>query len=190
MVDDCLFTYYDKQMKMTPKQVLFCEHYINNGFNGHKAALAAGYSKKTARNIASENLAKHYIIDHIKKRIKELLSDTEQLTLDWLKNCIRIATADMRKAVEWDAESVEVKDSKNIDDDTAYAINEVSITRSKYGDHVGVKMESKIQALNLLGKYLNILNDNIPIQQDKKEKMSDEDRKKRIAYLLNKKDKK
>ncbi|GAA4652070.1 hypothetical protein GCM10023116_43540 [Kistimonas scapharcae] len=44
--------------KLTQKQEAFCREYIANGGNATKAALAAGYSKKTARSVGAENLTK------------------------------------------------------------------------------------------------------------------------------------
>lgn len=46
--------------KLTKKQKDFCK-YLASGLNATQAALKAGYSKKTARFIASENLTKPYI---------------------------------------------------------------------------------------------------------------------------------
>lgn len=46
---------------------IFCQEYVVD-FNGTRAAIAAGYSKKTARSTAAENLTK----PNIQRRIKEL----------------------------------------------------------------------------------------------------------------------
>jgi len=43
---------------MTIKQRLFCEAYLQNGFNATQAAITAGYSKKTAGSTGPENLEK------------------------------------------------------------------------------------------------------------------------------------
>ncbi|MBV1928622.1 MAG: terminase small subunit [Gammaproteobacteria bacterium] len=51
--------------KLTAKQQAFCETYVSNGFNATQAALSAGYSKKTAKDIACENLAKPNIAEYI-----------------------------------------------------------------------------------------------------------------------------
>lgn len=45
-------------MALKGKQKAFVDHYLANGFNATKAALAAGYSEKTARSIGQENLTK------------------------------------------------------------------------------------------------------------------------------------
>lgn len=42
---------------LIPKQQRFVEEYLV-GFNATQAAICAGYSEKTARNIGSENLTK------------------------------------------------------------------------------------------------------------------------------------
>lgn len=52
---------------LTPKQEMFCQEYIID-FNGTRAAIAAGYSEKTADVIAVENLGK----PKIKLRLEEL----------------------------------------------------------------------------------------------------------------------
>lgn len=53
------------EIKLTPKQKTFCEEYVKNGGNGTQAAITAGYSKKNANVIASENLTKPYISAYI-----------------------------------------------------------------------------------------------------------------------------
>jgi phage terminase small subunit len=47
-----------KQGNLTPKQKLFVEAYLANGCNGTQAAISAGYSARTAKQQASENLSK------------------------------------------------------------------------------------------------------------------------------------
>ena len=53
--------------KLTKKQEMFCRFYVSNGHNGDNAAVFAGYSKNTARHIASENLTKPNIKAFIEK---------------------------------------------------------------------------------------------------------------------------
>ncbi|MEI5991430.1 hypothetical protein A5881_002965 [Enterococcus termitis] len=53
--------------KLTEKQRAFAEEYVLNFGNGTQAAIKAGYSKKTARVIAKENLTKPNIQEYIKK---------------------------------------------------------------------------------------------------------------------------
>ena len=54
--------------KLTKKQEMFCKEYLKD-LNATQAAIRAGYSEKTAKDIASQNLAKL----NISKRIQELM---------------------------------------------------------------------------------------------------------------------
>lgn len=56
---------------MTIKQKKFADYYIETG-NATQLAIRAGYSKKTANRIATENLSKLVISEYIQKRLKEL----------------------------------------------------------------------------------------------------------------------
>ena len=56
--------------RMTAKQKRFCDEYLID-LNATQAAIRAGYSPKTARNIANENLTKPNIKAYIEKRMKE-----------------------------------------------------------------------------------------------------------------------
>jgi len=57
---------------MTPKQRRFIEHYTGNAT---KAAIAAGYSEKTAYRIGAELLQKTSVSEAIQLREKERLSE-------------------------------------------------------------------------------------------------------------------
>lgn len=63
--------------KLSRKQELFAVEYVRLKGNGTQAAIAAGYSEKTARRIAAENLTKL----NIKNRIEELTekADAEKI---------------------------------------------------------------------------------------------------------------
>ena len=57
-------------MALTEKQKRFCDEYLVD-LNGTQAAIRAGYSKKTAKQIAQQNLTKLDIQEYIKKRMAE-----------------------------------------------------------------------------------------------------------------------
>ncbi|MDI6497134.1 terminase small subunit [Leuconostoc suionicum] len=61
-------------MKLTPKQKKFADEYIKTG-NATQSAIEAGYSKKTAAVIATENLKKPYIKSYIEKCMAEIASN-------------------------------------------------------------------------------------------------------------------
>jgi phage terminase small subunit len=58
-------------VKLTEKQKRFCDYYIKTA-NAAQSAIEAGYSKKTAKQMGAENLAKPYLSEYIQKRNKEL----------------------------------------------------------------------------------------------------------------------
>lgn len=57
-------------MKLSVKQKRFADYYIETG-NATEAAIKAGYSKKTARQIGEQNLKKPYIAEYIQARMAE-----------------------------------------------------------------------------------------------------------------------
>jgi phage terminase small subunit len=62
--------------KLTEKQLLFIEYYIETG-NATESAKRAGYSAKTAGSIGSENLTKPEIKEAIEKRREEIRTELQ-----------------------------------------------------------------------------------------------------------------
>jgi phage terminase small subunit len=56
---------------MTPKQTLFCDYYLIS-LNATEAAIKAGYSKKTADVIASQNMTKPDVKAYIDERLNKI----------------------------------------------------------------------------------------------------------------------
>jgi phage terminase small subunit len=77
--------------KMTDKQKLFCDEYLID-LNATQAAIRAGYSKKTAQQIGTENLAKPVIKEYIAARMAEkeskLIADQDEV-LKYLTDVLR-----------------------------------------------------------------------------------------------------
>jgi len=59
---------------MTEKQKRFCDFYIETG-NAKEAAIRAGYSEKTAKQIGQENLTKPDLGAYIDERLAELKNE-------------------------------------------------------------------------------------------------------------------
>lgn len=78
--------------KLTAKQQRFCDEYLID-LNATQAAIRAGYSEKTARQIANENLTKpdinEYIANRMAEKEKELIADQDEV--------LRYLTAVMRR---------------------------------------------------------------------------------------------
>lgn len=76
---------------MTAKQKKFCDYYLALG-NATAAAVKAGYSKRSAKVIGSENLTKPDIKAYIDERMKaaesERVADVNEV-LEYLTNAMR-----------------------------------------------------------------------------------------------------
>mgnify|MGYP002834784310 CR=1 FL=1 len=77
----------EKPVKLTPKQKAFCEEYLID-LNATQAAIRAGYSKKTAKDIACENLAKPYLQEYIQSMMAER-SERTKIDADYVLNGIQ-----------------------------------------------------------------------------------------------------
>lgn len=61
-------------MRLTEKQRRFCDYYIELG-NATEAAIRAGYSKKTAKQIGGENLTKPDLKIYIDQKLEEMANE-------------------------------------------------------------------------------------------------------------------
>ena len=80
------------EREITAKQRRFCEEYLID-LNGTQAAIRAGYSPKTAKAIASENLTKPYIAAEIAAAFAARSERTEVTQDQVLKELTRIGFA-------------------------------------------------------------------------------------------------
>lgn len=150
-------------MALTHKQIMFCQEYIVD-LNATKAAIRAGYSEKTARSIASENLTKPDICAKIQQYM-DLRSERLEITADRvLSELSKIGFSDIRNIFTCDGALLPPAD---IDDNTAAAVQSVEVvTRysgeedesgNKIPDHVHkIRLADKKGALELMGKHLKI----------------------------------
>jgi phage terminase small subunit len=75
------------EIKLTDKQRRFCEEYLID-LNATQAAIRAGYSENTAREIGCENLTKPNIAEYIAKAQKEI-SEKTLITAEWVVNRLK-----------------------------------------------------------------------------------------------------
>lgn len=141
--------------KLTPKQIKFIDEYLID-LNATQAATRAGYSKKTAQRIGSENLSKPLLQEEIQKRRNKLQNKceiTQEMVLRELASIAFASGADFAKVVQrGDSISVEMTPTDSIPTDKRAAI--AGIKRGMYG--IEVKLHDKVRALEMLGKYLGL----------------------------------
>lgn len=125
--------------KLTVKQKKFCDHYIELG-NATEAAIKAGYSKKTARQMGNENLTKPYIKNYIDKKMKEI----EDKQIAKAEEVLKHLTSMMRGE-----ESEEVVVTENIGDYESKA----RIVEKQ------VSAKERIRAAELIGRRYSLFTD-------------------------------
>lgn len=70
--------------RLTTRQREFAKKYVSNGFNGAKAAIAAGYSEKIAREVGSVNLTKCNIRQLIDAELADRGANRDRLLQGYL----------------------------------------------------------------------------------------------------------
>jgi Phage terminase, small subunit len=155
---------------MTIKQITFCKEYLTNNNNGTKAAIKAGYSKKSARNAAIRLLqhdkVKKYIALATKERFEELDIQADMI----IKELASIAFDDIGNYIDFGTEQVEYFDKKankikkkkvnyvRLKDIKAIPStkNIQEVSQNEKTGQIKVKLYSRVDALIKLGEYLQM----------------------------------
>ena len=136
---------------LTPKQAAFAKEYLVD-LNGTEAAIRAGYSKKTARGIASQNLAKPHVQAAVKKAMEKRGQRCDISADRVLTELARLAFADTADVIRIERGRVVVTDTAKLTQDQRRAIAEISETQ--HG--MRIKLHDKKGALELLGRHLGL----------------------------------
>lgn len=142
------------EMKLTKKQEMFVEEYIVD-LNATQAAIRAGYSKKTARQIGEQNLSK---LD-IRKAIDERLAEKkEKLIMKQDEILERLTQQGRREATDYQVVITEKPVTNEKGDVVAI---------EKLPEIVEVPTQNKdvIKALETLGKYYVMWTDKQEVTQ-------------------------
>lgn len=148
------------ECNLTPKQKRFCDEYLID-LNGTQAAIRAGYSEKTAKVIAAENLTKPDIKEYIEKRMKskekELIA-TQDEVLEYLSRVMRreekesIVVTLSKKESKWVFNEETGKNQKQTIEEEVPQIVEIPS-----------KLSDSNKAAELLGKRYGIYKENFDV---------------------------
>ncbi|RDG16212.1 terminase small subunit [Leuconostoc mesenteroides] len=158
-------------MKLTPKQKKFADEYIKTG-NATQSAIEAGYSKKTARSVGSENLTKPDISEYIAKRLEKI--DKEKIAEQ--KEILEFMTRVMRRQETEQVTNVLKKPTvltvHGSGDDNTYekVVNEEVVEVSEVAGSVG----DAVRAADLLSKLIKPSKEETSYEADKARKMKAE----------------
>ena len=145
--------------KLTAKQQCFIDEYLID-LNATQAAIRAGYSPHSAKDIAAENLSK----PHIRACIDAAMAQRSKRTG---VNQDRIIRELARVAFLNAPNVVNTKDAtvlENASEDDTAAIASVKVKQT-FGDFESIEREikfaDKLKAIELLGRHLGMFTDNV-----------------------------
>ena len=142
--------------ELSEKQKRFIEEYLVD-LNAAQAAIRAGYSPKTAKEIGCENLTKPNISSAIAEAMAERAKRTEIDQDRVVLEIARLAFSDVRKLFD----GTRLKRMDEIDDATAAAISSVKVSTRQVGEgeveHIAeIKFWPKTTALEQAGKHIGL----------------------------------
>lgn len=145
-------------MALTKKQKVFVEEYLID-LNATQAAIRAGYSPATAKDIGCENLAKPNIKAEIDKAMAERSKRTGVNADRVLLELAKIGFAKITDVVD----PVTAKIKPDASEDDLACIQSIKIKPTEYGTEREVKMYDKKSALVDIGKHLGMFKDKLEL---------------------------
>ena len=145
-------------MALSPKQRRFVDEYLVD-LNATQAAIRAGYSAKTAKQIGSRLLTNVDIAAAIEQAMEARGTRTSVTADKVIKELARLGFSDMRRLMTWGPDGVRLLSSDDLDDDDALAVAEVTETTTKDGGSIKLKVHDKQAALVTLGRHLGLFLD-------------------------------
>lgn len=159
--------------RLTNKQKRFIEEYLID-LNATQAAIRAGYSPDTAKDIGCENLAKPNIKNEIDKAIAERSRRTGINQDRVLREIAKIAFVNPSDVINFNQATVK----ENASDDDLAVISGVKIKSIPTDDgniqEREVKLYDKLKALDMLGKHLGMFTDKVELKGDMGVKIIDD----------------
>ncbi|WP_063655470.1 terminase small subunit [Candidatus Arsenophonus triatominarum] len=143
-------------MTLTDKQEAFCREYLID-LNATQAAIRAGYSEKTAKEIAFENLTK----PHIQKRIQVLMEARKnriEVNADYvLKRLVDIDQMDVLDILNESGDLKPIKEWPKVWRTTLSGLD-IAAIRLEGAEALlkKIKWPDKIKNLELLGKHIAV----------------------------------
>ncbi len=154
----------DEDDGLTTQRREFVEQLLVHGFNATAAAIAAGYSAKSARGTAHKLLKDDRVMAAINRRAGDRLRDVELNARNVLQGLSALAFFDISQVVSWDEDGIRVRPSSELPAHLTYAIKKIKETKfetvDKHGDVTSVRTtlefeaHDKVKPLELVTKYV------------------------------------
>lgn len=144
----------DEQKKITDQQNIFIDSYLVH-FNACRAAKEAGF--KHPLQYGYQLLRKPHIKEEIDSRTKVISDSNKHLKNRIIQELTSIAFSSICDVGEFgEVSGFTLYDSKDLSPSILRSISEVNTTSTEKGTNTRVKLHSKIQALEILGKHLGM----------------------------------
>jgi phage terminase small subunit len=156
---------------LTKKQAMFAAEYLTD-FNATRAAIAAGYSKKTATEQGARLLTNVKVAEQIEKKLGKRLGKLEISADKVLQELAKLAFYDPINFFEDDGS---LKRLQDLDEHTRMALAGIEVTelfegkdvpdgaqqKTVYGLVKKIKLADKGVNLERLGRYLKLFTDKV-----------------------------
>ena len=158
-----------QKRKLTPKEERFCYEYLACGMNATKAAIKAGYSKKTATEIGRQNLLKLVIQERI-QYMKDNLAEAAGITATMI--AAEHAKIAFNSIAHLHNTWIELKEFNQLTDDQKACIQEISTKVMKVKSYDGVTNDVEYVRIKLYDKQraldslTNLLGFNAPVKKE------------------------
>ena len=147
--------------EFTEKQEAFIAAYVRTR-SARQAAREAGLPTDGRSSWQMFHTPK--VADEITRRLGELRRRNEHAEDMVVQELSILAFADLTDFVTFDGQTLLVKRLEDIPEEVRPAIKKVTLTPSKNGDRVAVEMHDKVQALEKLGKYLDLWGERLKVE--------------------------
>lgn len=157
--------------KLTPKQARFVSEYLID-LNATQAAIRAGYSVETAKEIGSQNFTKL----HVRTAIEKAMAERSKRTgVNQDRIVLELARIAFVNAADVIADDATVREDATVDDTSAIQSVKVKVIPTQNGEGVEreIKLGDKLKALELLGKHIGMWNDKQRAADAKEEEMQE-----------------
>ena len=159
MEEEIKYTLKELQDKLTEKEKLFVVFYLLD-FNATKAAIEAGYSRKSAKEIGYENLTKPHIKTEIRKVLDSIRDKAILSIKDMQRELSKIIKFDITRIITFNKSgSLFACNSEDIPDIERAGLRSVEVKevhgKSEEGNLIldtKVTAHDKLGAIKLLGK--------------------------------------
>lgn len=139
---------------LTPKQQRFVEEYLID-LNATQAAIRAGYSEKTARDIGCENLAKPNIAKAIEEAQNKRQEQTQIDAAYVLKRLVEIDQMDVLDIMDDQMKILPLREWPKVWRQYISNIENLELSDAE-GVFKKIKWPDKVKNLELLGKHVSV----------------------------------